>query len=271
MRYKCDRCSYETDHITNFRKHLNRRSPCEDSNGSGKSIEWLKESLVEDRSDYKHTCLYCTKRFKTSQNLYQHKQRCPKKEVCELKEKIKKLENNNENHASTSSTNIVNNVSNVTNNITINIVLKDFGQEDVSHVINDKNFLDQCLKSTLPGLVSIIEKIYYDKEKPENKTVLLKSSKRQTLMVREENDWKVKPMADIVPKMVTKGKNILSTHLESNRPEYPEDDEDMDASLKFEGYVNKQNYFASIDQKKKPEIFTACNAVKALMENHRYP
>jgi hypothetical protein len=267
----CPRCSYETIYITNYRGHLERKTPCEDVNESGCSIEECKANIQEDRSSFKHTCTFCSKRFKTHQSLYQHGFHCQIKRESEATAPSQTNNNTtNNNITNIQGNNNITNNNNITINQNIQIVIKNFGHEDITHVVKDKAFLDKCLQATLPGLVSVIEKIYYDKEKPENKTVMMKSVKRQTLMVREQDDWKVKPMCDVVPKMVIKGKDILSTHLETNRPEYPESDDDFENSSKFSSYLNKQKYFASIDQQKKPEIFTACNAVKALIENHRF-
>jgi DNA gyrase/topoisomerase IV subunit B len=91
MKYTCDRCSYETNYVTNFKKHLNRREVCEDINDSNKTREQILESLIKDRSSFKHVCQFCSKRFETRQAVHQHKQTCKKKEVAQIEKEIQSL------------------------------------------------------------------------------------------------------------------------------------------------------------------------------------
>lgn len=79
MVYTCPRCSYTTKLIGNLKHHLNKKNICEDVNGSQQSIEDIKKSLIQDRSSFHHICPFCTKPFKTWENLYQHKRTCKQK------------------------------------------------------------------------------------------------------------------------------------------------------------------------------------------------
>ena len=70
MVYKCDRCDYESDKISNFKRHLDNLNPCQDILNSNKTIDEIKESLEEDRSHFKYPCTYCNKKFINRQGVY---------------------------------------------------------------------------------------------------------------------------------------------------------------------------------------------------------
>ena len=247
MTCKCDRCGYVTDRLSNYKKHLERVIKCKDILKCNKTPDELLEAIQDKRNDFTFDCCFCEKKFKTSQNLYQHKNHCKMKseiekdnEIKRLNEELKKFQEHN---------NI-----NITINQNINFIVNNFGSED-------KQFLDKCMLSLKNGITDIIEKIYYDKDKPENHTVFMKSVKRNTVIVHDSGDWKIKAINEVVPSMVKKSSNILSTHLESN-PIIDQEDE------KHASYIRKQDYFGSIALQKKPEFYEVSTAVKGMLENY---
>lgn len=71
MIYNCERCDYETDKIYNYKRHLNSVNPCKDILNSNKTIDEIKDSLVEeDRSHLKYPCTYCDMKFSSYQGVY---------------------------------------------------------------------------------------------------------------------------------------------------------------------------------------------------------
>lgn len=273
MDYSCERCGKDFGQMSNLKNHINRKVQCENIFGCTKTIEEMLMSLEPDRSSFRFACPYCEKRFETSQTIYQHKKHCKAKrekevndELIRLRQEIEVLKSTNHGINITNNTITNNNITNNNNNITVNnnitIVLNNFGAEDLSHVLNDKAFLDKCLSSVRTGIPQVVEKIFYDEAKPENKNVLLKSSKRKTAVVYKDGTWVEKHMNQVVPDMLKHGSNILSTHLEAQ----PKADIDDD---KHEVYVKKQNYISSVMAHKKPEFDQVASAVKAMIHNHR--
>lgn len=197
-----------------------------------------------------------------------------KDEVIEdLKEKLALAERQIEHlkqqkiiHEGTQTTTVFGDVNNVTTTINQNnyvVVMNNFGCEDVSHVIQDKKFLDECISKLQTGIPDVVSKIYYDESKPENKTVVLKSAKRKTALVHTgDGKWEEKDMNQVVPLMVRKGSRILSNHLRNKNVAIDDiDDQEVDLA--------KQGYITCVITQKKPEYDMVSSAVKASIFNHR--
>lgn len=167
-------------------------------------------------------------------------------------------------HTTVQGDNTVNSTSNrnSNNNHHTYLVINNFGSEDVSHIIDDKQFLDKCLLKLQSGIPDVVNRIYYDDSKPQNKTVKLKSSKRNTAMVHADGKWQEQHLNQVVPAMVKKGSKILSHHL--MQKDIPSDDEELQ-----EIALAKQEFIADVMTQKKPEYDTVSSAVKATICNHR--
>lgn len=146
------------------------------------------------------------------------------------------------------------------NNNTVVVILNNFGSEDVSHVIQDKSFLDECISSLKRGIPNVIERIYYDETKPENKTVVVKSVKRKTALIHSDGKWIERDLNQIVPIMVRNGSNILSMHLRNK--DITDDERQQDV-------LAKQSYIVSVMTQKKPEYDMVSSAVKAVICNYK--
>ena len=92
MKFKCERCSYETDKINHLKRHLSRKIICDDLNECGKSQCDLLKSLDKDTTDYEFKCTLCNLKFKTNSGKYKHEFKC-KLEKQEIELKQKELEN----------------------------------------------------------------------------------------------------------------------------------------------------------------------------------
>lgn len=283
--FTCERCGRSFCRISNLKYHYKRKKACDNIHNSSKSTSELLESTGNiNRSQYTLSCCNCLKKFATDKTLQQHKDRCKvdpvSRERKELEEELKTLADqmsqtddiNDKNTLLQKINEITNRLSNnpincsqtigTQNNVYINntyVVLQNFGSEDVSHVINDKEFLDSCLKSLPRGVPRVVEKIYYDPSKPENKTVLVKSAKRRTALYHQDGEWFEVDLNQIVPTMLKNGSNILSNHLVTK--EVTDDNQDVHSA--------KQTFLMSILAKKKPEYDQVSSAVKALVCNFR--
>lgn len=63
--------------------------------------------------------------------------------------------------------------------------MNDFGREDISYVKDNKVFVDSCFKELSTAVRNVIEKIYFDKDHPENRTILMRNRKLDQVMVRD--------------------------------------------------------------------------------------
>lgn len=252
MEYTCERCGTNFTQLYNLKRHLNKKQTCSDNLQCNKSVKDIIEALNLHRDDFKYTCKHCQKKFACRQNLHQHKS------CCHMRPQTI---NNNTNIYNNNTTNNINN--NINNNVTIQLVLNNFGSEDLSHILKDHSFLDQCIKSITTAIPTIVAKIHYDPNKPENNNVQLKSSKRKAVMVYQDGAWVEKHMNEVVPSMAKKSGKILYNHLVQQEVD-SSDDEARDSLL------NKQQYIGDVMTRTKPAYDDATCAIKACINNHRH-
>lgn len=243
--FKCDRCSYETKFIGNLRAHFLRVTSCQDTNNCGKTCDDLLKIITKDRSDYKYTCEFCEKSYKSKQAKYLHKKTCKSKiayieERPNLKERIE----NNRDH--------------IKNN---NGYVRDFGKEEYSYLMEDDDFLDSCMERLKSGVVKdIAEKMYFNKEHPENKTILLKSMRDCQLMIYKNNEWKIESMEKVIPIIINKVYEIIVNHFQKYKQTYVLSDYAMNEKLRT---------IASFTSKSSMLYKQSTTAIKVLLSDHR--
>ena len=92
-------------------------------------------------------------------------------------------------------------------------IVCDFGHEDVSYVIRDNIFLKDCIKHLFTTAIeSVIHKIYFSPEHPENHSIKMQNIKENQVIIKQNNEWFRKHISDPAHKMVYKGQNILQTY-----------------------------------------------------------
>ena len=72
-------------------------------------------------------------------------------------------------------------------NIQNNIILNNFGKEDLSHITDALK--DELLKIPYCAIPKMIEAIHFNDEKPENKNIMLPNKKENLLKVYEGDKW----------------------------------------------------------------------------------
>jgi hypothetical protein len=194
--------------------HLRKKSVC-DPVYSDIDVSTVISHLEEEYNTSKpHACRDCGKRFSYKSGLYRHlgthKQATPTTHAT-----VKVTGNNNV--TNTTVNNVTNNY-NLSQNVTINVL--PMGQEDISHVLEDTEFLTKCLKNVLlDGIPNLVEKIYMDPETPKNHNVLLKRIKKPGTMLvlvktpgNDTPEWVEKPLNTTLDEMIEKGSGILIKH-----------------------------------------------------------
>lgn len=158
-----------------------------------------------EKCSYKYNCRYCGKIVSKNSNLHRHEKICKKKkeseilvinqneeivkmkkesdnmkkEIEELKEKVKYKSSNN-------ITNKSNN--NITNNITNNTInINNHGEENIEHL--SEKYLLNLFTRTYRAIPLLIEKIYFDPEHPENQNIKLTNKKLPYIKIKKNNKW----------------------------------------------------------------------------------
>jgi hypothetical protein len=118
-----------------------------------------------------------------------------------------------------------------TQNIIINV--NAFGNENVDY-IDDKAIL-ACIGRVYKSIPSLLEKIHFDPNHPENHNIKITNKKLKYASVMGDNQkWKTVDRKDAIDKMVLNGYNMLDEKYSENKDKIPETKQQN-----FEGFQSK--------------------------------
>ena len=140
----------------------------------------LKRCKIDLETCVDISCQYCSKVFTRNFNKTKHEVNCDKNPnyiIEQLKLQIKKYE---ESVIQT----VNNNVTNITNN-TQNIIINNFGNEDISHVT--KKQILRALRMNKECPVELVKLIHFNTDKPENHNIYKPNFKDKYLEDRRFN------------------------------------------------------------------------------------
>ena len=160
-------------------------------------------------------------------------------QVAFLLDKNMLMQPTNTNSNNTNSNNETN------NNITINI--NAFGSENTDH-IDDKAILS-CIGRVYKSIPSLLEKIHFDPDHPENHNIKITNKKLPYASVMGDNQkWKTVDRKDAIESMVINGYNMLDDKYAENKDKFP-----PTKQHNFEGFQSK---FESEDKELMKQIKT---------------
>lgn len=189
---------------------------------SGVISEYFKEI------EKPYACDVCDKRFKSQSGYYSHKKRCAKalskkaNEVEELREQVSMLTDivsklsqapsqTASSHQITNKTNCHNNTIIQNNTIHVNA----FSHEEVSHIIEDKTFMDTVLRRREKGLIELIKAIYFDRDNhPENNTVRVTNYRNGLIDTFNGKRWIKCDKSDVLEDMLDTSCSHIDEHYE---------------------------------------------------------
>ena len=238
---------------------------CDTCNLDFKTKEYYKRHLITSRHVARSTNVNiitfsceCGRAYSHHQSLYVHRKKCEQhkhlkpvtttpvpvspeavwierfkvyeKEVCELRAQVASLLDKTM-QTSSQNTNCNNTSIDTNNNITINI--NAFGRENTEHI--DNKAILACLGLVYKSIPSLLEKIHFDPEHPENHTIKITNKKLPYASVMGDNQkWKTVDRKDAIESMVINGYNMLDE-------KYAENKEKFSASKQqnFEGFQSK--------------------------------
>lgn len=253
MKTTCERCSEVFASKYNLLKHFGRKficTPIDIEHDIDIKILINKIKLQKPKTIY--DCQVCNKSFATKQSLKRHCTKCKdnnidvtyfkektdmEKELDECKAKIKSLEDK-------LNTNIIQNNNNTNNNIQINknvqIVLQNFGNENLNHLTNQ--FLDTCLLGLNTGMKNLLKEIHFNPNVPENHNIRCLSKKQNTLEHYSDGTWHPCDKNNTLDTMIRNGYRILFRHFSNN----PLEPDTKDQQQRIE-YIN--DYLTTIMRK----------------------
>ena len=221
--------------VTNEKKSQNEpkraNTPIEMSQNEPKRAKILKfvtepekvnktKSLKDDNSFY---CRYCNKKFSTKANMRRHElHRCKVNKEQNLINELK-VENSimTEEHKE-EKTNLykhieallekVGNTYNTTNHNTTNIILNNYGNEDISHL--SEKIMSHLIKSPYGMIPKAIKYIHFNEHKPENQNICITNKKDKFIKVFKDNKWVYENKKETIEDIVDRNYSILDNHYE---------------------------------------------------------
>jgi hypothetical protein len=83
--------------------------------------------------------------------------------------------------------------------------------------MDDKEFMTRMFMNQPNSYIKLIEKVHFDPEHPENKTVRITNKKEPYVNVHDSKiGWRVEPQDNVLDEMINNTKNMLDEHFCDN-------------------------------------------------------
>jgi hypothetical protein len=108
-------------------------------------------------------------------------------------------------------------ISKVGNTYNQNIILNNYGSEDLSHISDQ--FKTQLLKVPYMMIPKMIEEVHFSDKKPENKNIAITNKKENRLKVFKNGKWEYQNKKEVINELVDSKYFTLDNHFEENKSE----------------------------------------------------
>ena len=187
--YKCEKCNKEFNHKTSYLYHINKVNSCNDINLQEKSnkleielfnLKSQNELLIKEKNN--------TKELENKLLKVEKENSIKKNKIILLEEENKKINElyNNLLDKCIKNNNIITNTNTVNNN-TINITLKNFGNENCTKLTNEEQI--RILKSNKQCVSNLIKCLHINDRLPEYKNICIKNLRGKGGYLYEGNKW----------------------------------------------------------------------------------
>ncbi len=265
--YTCDKCNYSTKILTHFNKHLKTKKHLGVTKKS--PISHQKVTFESPISHHFFECEYCKKMFKYKQGMYRHiKYTCKKNKDEDLKELVRLLNEQNtemkkQNQQMQKQINKLStklqiqqiNSNNTIQNNNYNIKLLNYNQTDYSHLTENDYF--KCIIDCNHCVKTLIEKVHFNHEKPENKNIYVSNIKNNYIMVYKNGKWQITNRKEQIDDLYEYNEYVLETWYEEYKNKYP------DMIKSFERYLNNKEDDNEVIKNVKQQILL-------ILYNNRY-
>ena len=249
-KYFCDCCNYDAKVKSSFDKHFKTKkhrdnekcypmlSKCYPS--VIQSYPNVIQDITNPNKKY-NQCKYCGKQYKYRSGLSKHiKYTCQKnkdedfkelarllnenqKQIVGMKDKqieamekqidklVNKLQIQNVNNGNVNHGTIINN--------TMNIQLLNHNDTDYSH-LTPTDYIT-CIKDCNHCVKTLIEKVHFNAEKPENMNIYLSNIKGKYLMIYKDNKWQIQDKKAQIEDLYTYNEFLLENWYDEYTKKYP--------------------------------------------------
>ena len=245
-KYHCECCNFSSHIKTHYDKHLNTKKHQKLAEISPKLAEISHKSEKEIQT---YECKYCDKVFKHQSSLCKHiKYTCKKNKDEDFQElarllnekdkqltlkdkqmdkqlalRDKKMEMMQKQIDKLTSKLQIHNVNQGlihNGNNTINIQLLNHPDTDYSHLT--PNDYMSCIKDCNKCVKSLIEKVHFNVNKPENMNIYLSNIKGKYLMIYKDNAWQIQDKKSQVDELYDNNEFVLEAWYDDYKEKYPD-------------------------------------------------
>lgn len=236
--HSCERCGYETNRLSNLKKHLQRKIPCEAKQGDVAPSILLNKLHSNENIPKKVHCNKCGKEYADYCGLLFHQKR-----GCQQENIQNTLQNTIRNIVQSEIEKFKGTVVNANHygdNI-INFNLNNYGNENLSYLTTD--FLDDCVKRLNNGMKNLVQHIHFNPQVPENRNIRVLSKKQNLLETFRDGAWHPCDKNNTLDEMIKKGYRILFQHF-------------LNTTLDSEGISDQiSKYFVNLMNRETEEYF----------------
>ena len=250
-KYNCLSCDYHTNLKGDYTRHLktnkHKESPqshprvTPESPISHPRVTPKSPLLFEQENGAGFRCKYCNQKFKFKQGMYRHIKYTCKKNKDEDFQELARLLNEKERQLAlkeskmeiemkkmqkqidklTSKLQIQNiNQGFVQNgNNVINIQLLNHKDTDYSHLT--ANDYINCIADCNKCVMTLIEKVHFNSNKPENMNIYLSNIKGKYLMIYKDNTWQIQDKKTQIDDLYDSNEFVLETWYDEYKEKYP--------------------------------------------------
>ena len=241
--YKCEKCKFVTENNYDYQKHLKTKKHLRNV-GELDNDEINQKTTKNNQnipSDTMFECDFCNATFKHIQSKYRHeKDRCKvkKSQIAIIEQMRSEMREQEERHSKQMMiqeerhskqmeelmrlTEIAlskpsggnRNCNNTTNN---NIIINAYGKEDISF-LKDNDFLEM-LNNSGTSVQTLVRKIHFNEEHPENKNVKITNKKQPYAKVYNGDKWLLKDKKETISDLVENKMNLLDSKFDELQDE----------------------------------------------------
>ena len=206
--------------------------------GKSKVSSWVSQKSVKSKAkvsiEKKNSCNFCKKKFKHKQSRYNHMKKCKEKNEVEInknywkqlfeKEKKEKEEiKQREKEKQVTIDKLIKQVeilltkvgtTTITNsNNTTNIILKNFGEENLSYLTN--TFFAMLLNAgPYASIPRIVKRIHFNEKHPENMNLKVTDKTQPYIAVYDDSKWEMRNRKDVIKEIVNDNYRLIDSKYE---------------------------------------------------------
>lgn len=238
-KYFCNYCNYDAKVKGNYDKHMKTKKHNNNLAKISQKLAKISQNVPNYNSDgffFKNfECKYCNKIFKHQSSLSKHvKYTCKNNKDEDWKELARLLNENIKdkdkqlNKMQKQIDKLANKlqIQNINNNITQynltnvnNVYLLDYNKTDYSH-LTEVDYIT-CINDCNHCIKTLIEKVHFNKDKPENMNIYISSIKGNYAMVYKDGIWQIQNKRDQINDIYNYNEVVLENWYDDYKKTYP--------------------------------------------------